>query len=155
MDKLDFKKYLDDRYHNQIDWYDRRAITNQNFYKRLQFSLIVLSVLTPVLLLVEKLEVSRGLPWLFWVTAASAVAVAILTSTIKSFRFQERWLHYRTTCETLRKEIHLYRAKAGEYHTALDRESLFVERAEGLISRENTLWLASHKPTRTRKPEKG
>jgi len=45
----------------------------------------------------------------------------------------------------LKKEIQLYEAGIGEYANAEDKEALFVERVENLISRENTLWLSVHK----------
>jgi len=67
--------------------------------------------------------------------------VAILASAVRAFKFQENWINYRTTAETLKKEIHLYRAGAGEYARVPDREALFVERVESLISRENTTWV--------------
>ena len=71
--------------------------------------------------------------------------VAIVASALKTFKFQENWINYRTTCETLKKEIHFYEAGIGEYANAEDKEVLFVERVENLISRENTLWLSVHK----------
>jgi len=154
MDKNTFQKYLKDRYYAQIDWYDRKSTANQSAYKKLQFSLIALSSLTPVFILIDKLEITKGMPWLFWLPATTSILVAILASTIKAFRFQENWINYRTTCETLRKEIYLYQAKVGEYKSISARDELFVERSESLISRENTLWLAAQKPEREQKAAK-
>jgi hypothetical protein len=76
-----------------------------------------------------------------WIPIVTSVLVAILAAAQKTFKFEENWMNYRTTCETLKKEIHLYKAGVAEYSTANDKEGLFVERVEALISRENTLWL--------------
>ncbi len=151
MDKDNFQKYLNDRYYDQINWYDQKSISNQRVYKKLQFSLIVLSSLTPILIIIEKLEMARNLSWLFWLPASTAVVVAIIASLIKTFRFQESWINYRTTCETLKKEKYLYDAEVGEYQKVEGKEALFVERVESLISRENTLWIASQKPAAQKK----
>ena len=58
-------------------------------------------------------------------------------------------MNYRTTAETLKKEIHFYNSRTGEYGGAEHPESLFVERAEAIISRENSLWLAAARERHT------
>ncbi|MHC4367051.1 MAG: DUF4231 domain-containing protein [Planctomycetota bacterium] len=72
-------------------------------------------------------------------------------SILKTFKYQENWINYRTTCETLRKEIHFYRVGWGDYRDSKDREALFVERVESLISRENTMWLTTQQPEEAEK----
>jgi len=78
------------------------------------------------------------------------VLVAISTAALKTFKYQENWISYRTTCETLRKEFHYYEAGIHDYEDAEDRESLFVDRVESLISRENTLWVITHEKDETK-----
>ena len=143
MEEKEFEKYLDDRYFDQIAWYDHKAIINQKLYRRAQWVLIILSAITPILIAIE--AISKKIPWLVWIPLITATIVAILTSAMKTFKFQENWINYRTTCETLRKEIHLFNAGIGDYADVVDREALFVERVESLISRENTLWLTVQK----------
>jgi hypothetical protein len=82
----------------------------------------------------------------------TSVIVAILTAALKTFKYQENWLNYRTTCETLRKEKYFYEAGLVEYASADDKEAAFVERVESLISRENTMWVSTHRAET--KPEK-
>ena len=151
MDSEEFKKYLSDRYHPQIDWYDKKSIYNQRMYKRMQFFLIIFSSLTPILIIIEKLEELESLGWLYRIPATTAVIVAIFTSLIKTFRFQENWINYRTTCETLKKELYYYEAALDEYEKVDNKESIFVRRVENLISRENTLWLSSNEPGKDKK----
>jgi hypothetical protein len=144
METEEFQKYLKERYEDQINWYDKKSIWNQTLYRYFQWSVIVLSAITPVLVAIAP-EESR------WPAVITAAFVAIGTSILKTFRYQENWIHYRTTCETLKKEIHFYKAGLGDYRDSEDREALFVERVESLISRENTIWLTTQQPKEDKK----
>jgi len=137
MNKEEFDKFLTDRYNKEVSWYDRRAKRNQLLYTIFQWAAICLSALTPFLIVI-------GEVWSKWLAVAVAVLVAISTAALKAFKYQENWINYRTTCETLRKEIYFYEAGIQGYDTVADKEALFVERVESLISRENTLWLMTH-----------
>ena len=142
MEKEKFQKYLEDRYYDQINWYDKKAVSNQKSYRFYQWGLIILSALTPVLIAIDQGDVWAHL---WWWPLASSVLVDLMTTALKVFKYQETWINYRTTCETLRKEIHFFEAGTDVYEDAVDKEALFVERVEMLISRENTLWLAAQK----------
>ena len=144
MEKEDFQKYLTERYENQIDWYDKKSMWNQKMYRYFQWSVIILATITPVLVAIAP-EKTR------WLTVTIAALVAIGTTILKTFKYQENWINYRTTCETLRKEIHFYKAGLGDYRDSEDREALFVERVESLISRENTMWLTTQQPKEGKK----
>jgi len=136
MEDSEFEKYLKERYEDQINWYDKKSIWNQKMYKRFQGIVIVLSVITPVL-------VAMRIEKTHWLVVIVSALVAIGTTSLKTFKYQENWINYRTTCETLRKEIHFYNVGVGEYKDINNREALFVERVEALISRENTMWLTT------------
>lgn len=140
MEVAEFEKYLEERYHPQIKWYDTKAIANQNTYKIIQWLVIILAAVTPVLVAVA----IKG-TWEHWVAVVISALVAIGTAALKTFKYQENWINYRTTCETLRKEIHYYNARINDYETSNDPMALFIERVEALISRENTLWLTVQK----------
>jgi len=137
MDKNQFDDYLETRYRKEMGWYDKRAIRNQRVYQVFQWTAIILSVFTPILIIV-----SDG--WVKWFAVSIAVLVAISTAALKTFKYQENWISYRTTCETLRKEYYFYKAGIQGYENVKDKEALFVERVESLISRENTLWVITH-----------
>lgn len=143
MDKEAFSEYMKNRYEQQIAWYDSKASENQATYRLLQWSAIILAALTPVLIELD-LDAVMGNGFGRLATLTS-VLVAILTSGLKTFKYQENWITYRTTCETLRKERHFYDAELGEYSQSDDKEALFVDRVESLISRENTKWMSMHK----------
>lgn len=137
MDKDQFNKYLESRYRKETDWYDKKAIWNHRTYQIFQWAAIILSAFTPVLIVV-----SDG--WMRWFAVAIAVLVAISTAALKTFKYQENWISYRTTCEILRKEYYFYEAGIQGYESVGDKEALFIERVESLISRENTLWVITH-----------
>ncbi len=144
MEKEDFQNYLKERYEDQINWYDKKSMWNQKMYRYFQWSVIILATITPVLVATVP-DKTR------WLTVTISALVAIGTSILKTFKYQENWINYRTTCETLRKEIHFYKAGLGDYRGSEDREALFVERVESLISRENTMWLTTQRPKEEKK----
>ena len=145
MSNEDFEKYLKERYDDQVGWYDRKAAENQKKYRWMQWLIVVLAAATPVLIELELYKICELYGHIPTVTAA---VVAILTAGLKTFKYQENWINYRTTCETLRKEQHYYNAGIDQYTEAENDEearALFVERVENLISRENTMWLSVQK----------
>lgn len=137
MNKEKFNDYLKNRYEKEITWYDRSASWNHKAYQVSHWMTIFFAALTPILIVV-------GEGWVEWIAVASAILIAIATGALKAFKYQENWINYRTTCETLRKEIHFYKAQTQGYDNVENREALFVERVESLISRENTLWVITH-----------
>jgi hypothetical protein len=132
----DIKDFIDGRYKEQVDWYSDRAGRNKKFYFVFQWITVGFSSAVPALVI--------GMPNdLKWVTASISVVVAIGTSAIKTFKYQEIWLNYRTISETLKKEYVFYTHGLGDYAKAEDKGRMFIERVETLISRENSLWVIS------------
>jgi uncharacterized integral membrane protein len=144
METEDFQNYLKERYEDQINWYDKKSMLNQKMYRFFQLSVIILAAITPVLVAIAP-ETNR------WPAVIIAALVAIGTIILNTSKYQENWINYRTTAETLRKEIHFYRAGLGDYRDSEDREALFIERVESLISRENIMWSTTQKPKEGKK----
>lgn len=140
MEEKEFESYLKERYYDQVDWYDRKAAWNQKVYKFFQWGLIILAAITPVLVVIG--GDGKGAEWGHLSAVVTSCLVAIGTASLKVFKFQENWINYRTTCETLRKEIHYFKAGVNDYRGSDDPMGLFVRRVESLISRENTMWLS-------------
>jgi hypothetical protein len=136
MTKDDFERYLKDRYYDQINWYDKKSVQAQKSFKILQWIIIVLSATTPVLIIILPDQYNLQI-----IPVVTSLAVTIAAAVLKSFSYQENWINYRTTCETLRKEIYYYEAGINDYTGNVDKEARFIERVESLISRENTVWL--------------
>jgi|WetSurMetagenome_2_1015567.scaffolds.fasta_scaffold858746_1 hypothetical protein len=132
MNDKEFNDYRENRYYAEIGWYNQKALKYKILFYSFQIAVIVTSALTPILAILE----------LKWITAIIAAIVAILTSLLQFLKLQENWINYRTTCETLRKEEYYFNASLSDYKEVKNKEELFVERVEALISRENTLWLS-------------
>ena len=132
-----FDEYLKDRYQEQIDYYGSKAGWNKRIYNWFQWSVIIVSSLLPVL--VVSIDAKYKL-----VAAGLSVVLAIGTSALKAFKFQENWLNYRQLAETLKQEKHFYDAEIGAYATAADKRATFVDRVESLLSRENAIWTNVH-----------
>ena len=147
MDCEKFKEYLTNRYYKQIGWYEQRADENKRIYTIFQWTVIVLSASIPVLVV----TLSDSLKWL---TAALGVVLAIGTAGLKSFKYQENWINYRTIAETLKKEKYFYDAQHEGYTDSADPEALFVDRVESVISRENSLWISIQQKKDEKQSEK-
>ena len=133
---MDQEKYIKERVDDQIDWYDRKSGFNQRWFKRLQVIAIISASTIPFLAGFSSgddntIRVFIGILGLI---------VATITGVLSIYKFQEHWLGYRTTCESLRHEKYLFITQAEPYNTE-ESFSTFVQRIESLISKENTDWL--------------
>ena len=105
MTEDEFDAYRKNRYDDQVGWYDRKAGANHTMYSRMQWTIIILAAVTPVLVV---FVLDKDLPvWLDHLPAFTSAVVAILTAAMKTFKYQENWINYRATCETLQREKHL------------------------------------------------
>jgi hypothetical protein len=148
MDKEAFNNYLEDRYRKQMDYYSKSSGKNQKKYKNFQWILIILSAIAPVLTaLITKW------PQLQIAVVVITALVAILTTGLKTFQYQELWVNYRATYEQLKPEIHYYNFGVGPYGTAgVDKESLFVTRIETILDKEHQGWPPAKKIREDRNP---
>jgi Protein of unknown function (DUF4231) len=148
MDKATFDEYVEKRYKKQMEYYSNATTKNQKKYILFQWILIILSAVTPVL------AALNGVTWLheeksyiinsqiiqiFLVVVSSIVA--ILTTGLKTFQYQDLWVSYRSTYEQLKPEIYYYEFIIGPYSAAgIDKESLFVSRVEAILNAEHVKW---------------
>jgi hypothetical protein len=137
MERNKYDEYVSGRYQEQIEWYSDKASTNKKWYQVFQWGVIIFSAAVPVLIASVPMKYQ-------WFTIMVSVILAIGTAALKTFKFQENWVNYRTVSETLKKERHFYEAGLDDYANAEDKEALFVERVESMISRENSLWVTTH-----------
>jgi hypothetical protein len=132
-----FEEYLNERYRDQINYYTSKAGRNKRMYNWFQWSVIIVSAVLPVLVVSFKEDYK-------YVAAGLSVVLAIGTSALKAFKFQENWLNFRQLAETLKQEKHFLDADLGGYATAADNRAMFVDHVESLISRENAIWTNVH-----------
>ena len=136
MKSEEFDQYVKDRYEGQMAYYSKSAGKNQKKYKRFQWILIILSAITPVL--AALISMCPDLQILVVVVSA---LVAILTTGLKTFQYQELWVTYRATQEQLKPEIHYYNFGVGPYGDKdVDKEALFINRVETILDKEHQGW---------------
>jgi hypothetical protein len=85
-----------------IDDYKKIRQNSRNFYYIFQISTIVLSSLTPILVLLDKVDVS--IPAIKWLPVIFPAIAAIVTSISTSFPLQETWVSANTAVELLEAE---------------------------------------------------
>lgn len=129
------EEYLKNRVDDQIDWYDKKSLWNHQWFKRLQLFSLIAAAFIPVLVIYT--TDSSGA--LRFVVAFLGASIAIVSGVIGLYRFQENWIEYRTSCESLRHEKYLYLTKTEPYNID-DSFPLLVNRIETLISKEHTNW---------------
>lgn len=85
-----------------IDDYKKTRATSRTLYYSLQIGTIVLSGVTPILVLVDKIQASDT--WLKWLPVIFPAVASIVASIVTSFPFQENWISANTTVELLEAE---------------------------------------------------
>jgi len=128
------EEYLNDRLEGQINWYDDRSRTNQVWHKESRMVEIIGSALIPFLAGLGEL-----LPYHLVIIGLVGVSIAISVGASSVWKFQENWIQYRTTAETLKHEKFLFQTGCSPYDgdNAFNR---FVARVEGIISKEHSNW---------------
>ena len=135
-------EYLQQRLDDQSSWYDRKSQWNQQRYKRYQTIQITSAALIPVLA-----GLHESVPYSQVIVSLLGVLIAICVGLSGLNKYQENWLAYRTTAESLKHEKFLFMTRTTPY----DGEDAFaqlVARVEGLISKENSQW-ATHTKKKT------
>jgi hypothetical protein len=127
-------EYIEQRLGDQINWYDDKSGSAQKMYKRLRGAEFICAAFIPVL-------AAFGVTYSFVpiVMGVLGAVVVVLASFLSLGQYQENWVQYRTTCESLRHEKYRFLTKTGPYGDK-DAFSLLVDRVESLISKENSEW---------------
>ena len=85
-----------------IDDYKSSRDLNRTLYYVLQISTVILSGVTPILVLVDKLE--AGQAWLKWLPVICPAVASIVASVVTSFPFEKNWMAASTAVELLESE---------------------------------------------------
>ena len=133
---LSQREYLSERLEDQIDWYDRKSVWNQRWFKRLRAVEIVAAALIPFLTAIPDAATMR------YVVGGLGVVITVVASMLALHQFQERWAEYRAACESLKMERYLF-LTGTEPYAGTDAFPTLVRRAEALISKETASWAQS------------
>jgi Protein of unknown function (DUF4231) len=135
---------IKERLEDQIAWYDRKSIENQRMFKWIKTVEMISAATIPFL---AGLKIPFALP----LTGGLGALVTILEGTLQLNQYQQNWIAYRSTCESLRHEKYTFLGKASPCANAADPHALLAERIESLVSQEHAKW-ASEEQQRDVKP---
>ena len=132
---MDEEAYIKERLDDQINWYSDKSKRSQNWFKTLRFVEILAAATIPFLAgyatdTEPEIKISIGI---------LGVIIALVAGFISLNKFQEIWIEYRTTSETLKHHKYLFLTKSNPYNTE-DAFQTFVQTVEALISKENSNW---------------
>lgn len=133
---MTIEKYMSSRVDDQINWYDKKSISCQKKYKVSQTLEIILAALIPLLSAYTKNCAAIAV-----IVGVLGAAITIIESITKLYKWHENWIEYRSTCELLRYQKHLFETKSAPYNNEPETiENLFVRNIENIISSENNKW---------------
>jgi len=125
-----------DRLEDQIGWYDRKSSSNQRTFKRIKVIEIVAAAGIPFLGALNP-------PHVGWWDGALGVLITVLEGLLHLNQYQQNWIAYRSTCESLKHEKYVFIANASPYAGVADARALLAERVESLVSQEHAKWASA------------
>jgi hypothetical protein len=125
------------RLEDQIAWYDLKSMSCQRIFKGIKTIEIVAAAFIPFL------AAAKELPWSRWLTGGLGVMITVFEGILQLGQYQQNWITYRSTCESLKHEKYLYLGKAGPYTSSPDAHALLAERVESLVSQEHAKWASA------------
>ena len=131
---MNAEDYLKERVEDQIQWLSRKSGWNQRWFKRLRAVEIVMGC--AIALLVGYADAHA---WAKVAAGVLGVAVAAIGGLLALYRFQENWVEYRVTAESLKREKFLFLTQAPPYEAEARFQSL-VARVEAILGAENAHW---------------
>jgi hypothetical protein len=170
------RHYIETRWHDQYQYYTRRAHENRKRHLQLQIFIAVVAVLVPVLLgfnaniinWVTSLSQNEG-TWYSvvlhgenitgWVTFLNAVPailsglVAAATALENVQNYGTNWRAFQSAADGLERERALFEANSGPYRKSSNAYRLFVERAEDVIAQETGRFFAREEAAGEDDPE--
>jgi hypothetical protein len=128
-----------------IDDYKRTRRNSRNIYYVSQISTTILSGITPILVVVERLD--SGPIWFKWLPVVFPAVAAIVSSIVTSFPFQEKWIEANKTVELLEAEQEKFILGITEPYRSYDvadtaqRQTRSKQSIENFIAKVNSIHL--------------
>ena len=129
------EEYIKERLDDQIKWYSKKATKNKLLNHWFKVLIIIFSATIPFIVGIDFIETLKNI-----ILGGIGVVITILSGLSGLLKFQEKWIEYRTTSETLKHEKYLFQAKAIPYSEEKESYKLLVTRIEDMISREHSMW---------------
>lgn len=132
---MDEKKYIVERLDDQINWYSKKSKRNQTWFKTLLLIEIISAASIPFL----SVYANDSQPLIKAAIGLLGVLIVVIAGAVSLNKFQEVWIQYRTTAESLKHNKYLYLTMSVPYDGD-DAFHLLVENVENCISKENSTW---------------
>lgn len=134
-----------DRITKQSTWYGDKSQKNRTMYVRLKSAQLIFAAAIPVVSVAAASNPQR------WTSAGLGALIGIVEGFLQLGQYQQNWLLYRATREALKREEFLYSAGAGPYAGADNKDGLYIDRCDAIMSGENFKWLATQQQAGTEK----
>ena len=131
-------EYMKERLTKQIDWYDKKSIRYKRLYHTFQIIKIIIAALITLLSVLSEIK------YISFIIALCGALVIVLESINQLYKYHEKWIQYRTTCEQLRYHKYLYETNSYIYSANETFFNKFVKNVEQIISSENNQWKESY-----------
>lgn len=132
---MNAEEYLKERLEPEIEWYDQKSGKNKAWNTACRIMEIVCAAIIPLLAGYAK----GGSACVSVAIGILGVMVATCAGISALLKFQEQWIKYRTTAESLKKEKYLFETRVEPYDVD-EPLRVLVQRVETLVSQENTNW---------------
>jgi Protein of unknown function (DUF4231) len=142
-----------ERLEDQIAWYDRKSIWNQHVYKRIKVIEIFAAAIIPLIAALPFPEAQAKYKAI--ITGGLGVLITVLEGLVHLYQYQQNWITYRSTCETLKHEKYTYLGKASPYSGLSEAaaHALLAERIESSVSQEHAKWASSQNQVNNKSSE--
>ena len=140
------EEYIKTRLDDQINWLSKRSGFNQMMYKRLILLEIILSVSIPFLTSFidgEFFGEPSDNTTIKILIGFFGLGIALIAGIMNIYKFQENWVNYRATAETLKQEKFMFITKSGKYQDVNTTNQVyndFVANVEKILAGENSKW---------------
>lgn len=142
--------YKQERLQKQIDWHSEKARHNKLRFRLYQIITLTASVTIPIINVANIGDFQTRI-----ISSIIGGIIVVTTGLTQLEKYQENWILYRTSSELLKKEKYFFENGVGEYSNLDDKEKnkLFVERIESIVSAETSKYFTIHQPHKQQKQE--
>ena len=127
-------EYINNRLDDQISWYDKKSLSFKNKFRILRISEIIFAAAIP---LISTFPDTFGIAKM--IMAGLGAIIVVIESINALNKYQELWINYRTTAETLKHHKYLFITKSTPYDIS-DAFNYLVKNVESIISHEHSNW---------------
>lgn len=136
MQKITIEQYIQHRLDDQIAYYSKSASRAKKKFQAMKAIEIALAASVPFL---SALITEKNAQGMKVIVGLVGVGISLLSGWLLLYKYQENWVTYRTTCESLESERYLFLTRTGPYKSK-EASALFIEKVESILGQEQQRW---------------